>query len=238
MPTRTRSAGKDPPVGRLDLADVPAFSVHLGHHGLEHETNAGFLVSVLEKLRHRGGERARHRPRRGLDHRDLGAGGRGRCREFEADEAGPDHHGSLEAGHLTPEGIRVGMRPQLQDAFEARPRHRQLAVAGARRHDEMVVAEDLAAGEMQVPSLAIDPFRPMVARHLDAALGEEGLGTKLQANAVRLAHEIGLGQRRALVGQAGFVAEKADPTAVAFVPQGGRDLKPSLASSDDDDTAT
>ena len=78
----------------------------------------------------------------------------------------------------------------------------------------------------------------MIARHLDIALGEEGLGAKLQADAIRLAHEIGLGQGRALVGQAGFVAEKADPTAVAFVPQGGRDLKPSLASSDDDDTAT
>ncbi len=77
----------------------------------------------------------------------------------------------------------------------------------------------------------------MAARHLDAALSEEGLGTKLEARAIRLAREIGLGERRALIGQAGFVAEKADPTAVAFVPQGGRDLKPGLASPDDDDSA-
>ena len=123
---------EDPPVGRFDLADVSVPAVHLGHRGLEHETDAGLFVSVLEKLRHRNGERARHRPRCGLDHRDLGTGCRGRRREFEADEAGPDHYGSLEAGHLTPEGIRVRLSPQLQDTFRAPSPARAVGGCGRR----------------------------------------------------------------------------------------------------------
>ena len=90
----------------------------------------------------------------------------------------------------------------------------------------MIVDGRLAGGEQDSAVLPVDGRR-LVVDQLDALGGEELGWTEQQGVLVDLTEQVGLGQRWALVGQAGLVAERPQGRKV-FYRANPRGLEPML----------
>ncbi|MCY1332404.1 hypothetical protein D9M71_402700 [compost metagenome] len=82
----------------------------------------------------------------------------------------------------------------------------------------MIVDGRLAGGEQDSAVLPVDGRR-LVVDQLDALGGEELGWTEQQGVLVDLTEQVGLGQRWALVGQAGLVADQGDASVVSLLAQ-------------------
>ncbi|MCY1456766.1 hypothetical protein D9M71_740080 [compost metagenome] len=98
----------------------------------------------------------------------------------------------------------------------------------------MVITDRITAGEHDATVHTVNGCR-LVMQQLDA-LGRIKLGwPEQQIGLLDLAQEVGLGQGRALVRQAWLIANQGNAPVIAFLTQGGSDLKTGLASTDDND---
>ncbi len=96
----------------------------------------------------------------------------------------------------------------------------------------MVVGEACAVRQLYAPRGAVDGLRPR-GDEIDAVVGIEGGGAQLQMLGIGLALEIGLGERRALIGQARLLADQRDPLRIAGLTQRGGKLVAALPAADD-----
>ena len=101
---------------------------------------------------------------------------------------------------------------------------------------QLVVGERAPVGERDLPSRAVDARRRRRRRiSLALGLGVEGVGLQEQPVALHRAHEIGLGQRRPLIGRERLVADHGDGAREALGAKGRDGLRARLARADDDD---
>ena len=188
-----------------------------------------------KRLRGLGRDRPRHDASGCLDHRDRQAPAGADRGEFEPDEARAHHHdpaGALDGGA---QGVGVVEGAELAHAREFGARHRQGPVAGAGGEDEMVVRETFAIREAHLPLLAVDPRHAGLGAVADRVVGKEALLPQEEAAGIGLASEVGLRQRRALIGQHRLLADQGEASGKARLPQRGRGLEAGLARTDDDD---
>ncbi len=96
----------------------------------------------------------------------------------------------------------------------------------------MVVEHALAAGQFHAARATVDHGH--AALHaLHALLVEPLRRAEAQGRGADLAEQVSLGQRRALVGHAGLIADQGDMASKAFLAQRSRYLIAGLAGADD-----
>src|SRR5947209_20606480 len=99
----------------------------------------------------------------------------------------------------------------------------------------MIVVERTATRKRDALVGAVDRGDARLRDKLDFVVGEEVLWPERQRLGARLAHEIGLRQGRALIGQARLVADDDDVTGKSVLAQRRCGLKPRLAGAGDDE---
>ena len=164
----------------------------------------------------------------GLAHRAQGR------RALQADEpaADDDHVPDL----LKPFHDRtdIGKGADIVHAGQIRARHRQDAYPRAGRDHEFLVAEYRTVGAGHRLLLIVDGGRRHAQPQVDSLIGIEGFRPEQQPVLGDLAHQIGLGQRRALIRQFGFLAQHDDRFVVAGGTGGNRNLMAGMRPADHD----
>jgi hypothetical protein len=150
-----------------------------------------------------------------------------------ADPAGPDHHDVLGADGGGGQGVGVMAAAQIVDAVQVRPGHREAARGGPGGQQQPVVADPLAGGELDVAAGRVDRADRGGAAQLDVVGGVEALVVQVEAVAVGLAAQVGLGQGRAVVRPLVLVAEQQQAAVEAFGAQGLGRLGAGQAGPDD-----
>src|SRR5581483_10638645 len=150
------------------------------------------------------------------------------------DPAGPEHRHRAAAAKPRLQRLGVLDRAQVVDAVEAGPRDRRPARLGAGGEQDGVVAQALAALELDLGGLRVEGRDRGREAKLDLALGVEVLLVDVGL-AVGLAAQIVLGERRALVGSLRFGADQNDAAVEALLAQGLGRLGAGEAGADDDE---
>ena len=99
----------------------------------------------------------------------------------------------------------------------------------------MVIGQGVAIRQLQALRAPLNGLRPHAGPQVDAQVGVQRRSAQKDAFVVHLAQQIGLGQRRTLVGPARLFADHDDLPRKPLVPQGYRALDAGLARADDDD---
>ncbi len=113
----------------------------------EMDADARRGVAELKIFRDFRGHRPRHHAHAELDHVDLEPLGARRRGEFEADEAGADHHDMVVIGHTVAQRLALVEGAQVAHIREIGVGKIKQAVARAGREHEMAVVERSARGE-------------------------------------------------------------------------------------------
>ncbi|MNN58963.1 hypothetical protein D3C81_1740410 [compost metagenome] len=138
--------------------------------------------------------------------------------EFQADKACADHHHVAYLLHQGGEGIGILLGLDAKYALQLGAGYWQRTVVCAGGQYQVIVDGRLAGGEQDSSVLPVDGSR-LVVDQLDALGGEELGWTEQQGVLVDLTEQVGLGQRWALVGQAGLVADQGDASVVSLLAQ-------------------
>ena len=117
--------------------------------GAEAELDPGAPMRRGEEMRGRHRDDAAHHPVGQLDDMDVLAVGARDGGEFEADEAGADHHDPVGGGEPLAQLVGLGQRAQIAHAVELDARQWRHPVARAGGEHEMAVGEALAGSEQQ-----------------------------------------------------------------------------------------
>ncbi len=190
------------------------------------------IVKIGDRHRHGTRHDAVHR----LEHRDvdLALGGDGGDLQTNIAAA---HDGELLARlENSAQAVDVFDTAQIMHAGEIGAGTADLAHAASRREQELVVSQRTAVGEMHLFRRAVDLCRGDAQDQFAIRLFVEGVGFQEETVALHRAHEIGLGERRPLIGREGLVADHGDRTGEAVGPQARDGLRAGLAGADDDDS--
>jgi hypothetical protein len=118
-------------------------------------------------------------------------------------------------------GQGVGVTPgaQVPDPVQLRPGQAQAARRRAGRQQQPLIADPLAGCELELAAGRGDRANRGRGAQLDPVGGVEAFLVDVEALAVGLAAQVGLGQRRALIGPLGLVAEQQQPAVEALGAQ-------------------
>jgi len=194
--------------------------------------DTGRAVSCLKIFRDLRGHCARHDAACELDDIDLktldprGGG------EFKPDETGADDN-DVFAGRDAPAQILAVIEDaQVTYIGQIGVGNIDEAIARAGREHQMAIVEQRAGRELQLAQLPVDR-ESAIRNQLDVLVGKEFARAEHQAVRAAGSLEVGLGQRRPLVGQMRLVIDQADRFGKAVLAQRGRDLKPSVTGACD-----
>ncbi len=132
------------------------------------------------------------------------------------------------------QAVCIGQAAQAEHAAQLHSRDGGHAVARAGGQDQVVVVESVATVEKQLVALQIQR-RDAALNSRDAVFVKVFGRAKPQCCHADLAQQIGLGERRALVRNAGLVSDEGDRPVKPFLPQRCSHLIPGLAGADNDD---
>ena len=155
-------------------------------------------------------------------------------RQFETDKARTHYGDALRMPDSFAQGLRVGQGSQPEQALERGAGHIGPAHARPGGQHQVVVGECLAIAQAHAMCGAIDGLDAHGRQHLQAQALIEGRGPQKQPFDGDGALEECLGQRRALVGQAGLIAHHRDGSFMPGFAQRGRELEAALPGADDD----
>jgi hypothetical protein len=190
-------------------------------------------MGSVEELGHLWRHRAGHGSLGNFNDPDaLSLLGGGRS-EFQPDKPGPDHDNALCLRQPGAKPYRIRPRPQTHHAIERGPRKPQGAIPRARRQHEVVIL-DGPATSVNPAGRTVDAGHPGVREHVDPVRAVKLLPPEQQRCVCRLRRQEGLGERRALVRQTGFVADEHDPAVIAALAERNGRLDARLAVADDD----
>ena len=217
--------------GDAILADEP------GKTGALADVDAVGPMQVAEVVGGPGGGDALQDTLCGLDENHLQAGLCSNCGRLQPDVAAADDQHAPAGDELGRHRIDVGDGAHDKDAVEiAADRGGQAARARAGGERKLVVADDLAV-DMHRPCGAVDGPGARRQPEVDALLGVEFRRAQEQPLDGHLAAQIRLRQRRALVGEDGFLADQHDRPVMAAGTQARDERGAGLACPDDDDSS-
>ena len=190
---------------------------------------------VEEEARDFRAGHTRQRPHRGLDDGDVEAQFASDGGGFEPDIAGPDDDQFGARLEARPDRIDIGGGAQQMHAEQIRARKGQFARPCAGRQHQRVVRKLAAAFEPHAAVGAVDPDRAHAGQQRDLLLGVDFGRTQQQPVDADFTREIGLGQRRALIGCHALLADQRDFAGETARPEPLRSLAAGLAGADNDD---
>ena len=179
-----------------------------------------------------GAEDPLERQRGHLDHRDLAsllAGGRG---DLGADPAGPDDHQPLTVLDPLADQLGIADGPQVVDAVEIGAGHVEAPWHAAGGQEEAVVAQAPVSFEQELAHAEVDARHPGRGQKVDLMLGVERVRVDVRLVA-DLPAQVLLGERRALVGPLGLVADQHQLTVESLLAQRLCRLGSGQAGADD-----
>ena len=205
------------------------------HAGLQHQLHAGlFMLARIEVGQHRR-HGAGHQPVHRLEHRHVQPALGADRRHFQPDIAAAnngDALAGLEHG-LQPVHVRDGL--EIMHTGQIGAGTAQLAHPRAGRQQQLFIGQLASVIQFHHALGTVDRLGAGVQDQFAAGLGVISVGLEKQAGPLEGAQQIGLGQRRALIGRIGFVAHHGDGTGEAFLAQRFHGLDASLSGADDDD---
>ena len=129
--------------------------------------------------------------------------------------------------------VRVVVRAQVQQCVGAR--QVELARDRAGREHELVVAEDVAVGQLDLMTFGVELHRRDATVQGHVVVGVPLLVVHDRLLEISLALQVLLRQRRPLVRQVGLVRDEIEPALVALITQRLDGLRSGQAAADDDD---
>ena len=208
----------------------------LAHLGPAAQNDAVLLVEASEirpelraELRHEGHLAAQQHghivPERARGRRDL-----------HADPSGADDDDATPAvGDRGAQGVRLVDRAQQVHAREVPARHGQRMRCRARREQQLVVGERLAAREGHDARGPVDPGRRLPRAEPDVALRVPAEGVHVERAALVVPREVALRERRSDVGRVWLRPHESHLAREPAGPQLGAGSRPGEARTDDDD---
>ena len=226
----------DLPAGSLDARHLAVVGGDAVDRGAQDKTHAqGFMV-VLESAAYGFANHAAHEAGGGFHHRNNHAFARGDRGELQAQEARANHHDLAQRAKLFADSASVVQASKAEDTAGHSDGAGQLAVACARCQHQVCVGQPIAcAGLYKMPN-TVDTRDPRTGCHIDLVFGVVGVTLEAQGRRLHVAAHIGLGQRRALVGQMGFIPHQTDVARIPLVTQGRDKLVGGLAGANDKDS--
>jgi hypothetical protein len=165
-----------------------------------------------------GAERSSQRHRVPADEGDVPAELAHRGGDLAADPAGPDHDDALGAPHGRGEAVGVTPAAEVADAVEVGPGKAQAARRRAGGEQQPLVAEALSGRELELAPGRVDGADPCRGVQLDVVGGVEGGVVDVERVPVGFGAQVRLGQRRAVVGPLGLLAEQDQAALEALGP--------------------
>ena len=168
-----------------------------------------------------------------LQHRHLEPQLHAHGGSFEPNIARPDNNQTSTGRRHLFQPVDIRQRPQFRDTLQLGPRQAQLAGPRAGGDHQLVPTELPPARQLNRFGGQVDCGRRLAHQKLNAMLGVVFQRLQEQPLSVHLALEIGLGQRRTLIGWRGFIADKGDFAHETALPQRVRRLPTRLACAND-----
>ena len=194
------------------------------------------LVERAEIVGRRRRRHAREDARRRLDQRHGEALLAQHRRGLEADVAAADDQRPHAGADPRAESVCIGEVAHEQHARQIAPGlGRQAPRAGARGEGEKVVGKGASVGEADAPRRTVDRGGGRPGQELDAFALVEARRPQEQPLARRLALEVGLGERRPLVGRHRLAADESQRPAMPECAELRHERGAGLARTDDDD---
>ena len=219
IPTTTRSQASASPPAKLHRQAVRRGDDPVDRHA-EPEHDARALVPGPHQRGHSLGHPAHQRTRRHLEHDDLALARSRAGRDFEADEAGTDHHDAAPRRKPLPHRQRLVEGPQGEHAGQCRAGDRQGSGSrsggqqqAAVSHARPVRQDDLPTSPVDIDGRDAGPMHD--PEFCQTLLGDDGGGRRRC-----LCGHHGLGQRWPLIGTVQFIADQRDRPGEAVLPQG------------------
>ena len=205
-----------------------ACALHARHRKIRLQVHTGRAVHLLVKRGHGGASHARQHMRHGLQHGDFGAQLGGRRGQFQAHVAAANDD-QAQAG-LQRIANRVGVRERAQVVQVAgriaigQAVGHQRARAPTRANGELGVRQRAAIGQADGLRRRVDAadVHAQVQRDVGVLVG--GRCAQVQRLAVGLAMQVGLGQRRPVIGQLVFFTQQANGARPPGLPGSQRQL--------------
>ena len=201
----------------------------------EADVGAHLAMPVEEEGRDLARDGAAHQPVRRLQEHDVLAQRPDRRGDLEADEAAADDGDGVRLGHPRPQMLRILGGAQLVDAGKRGARHGQRAVGGAGGDHQMIVRKGLAGRERDGRGVPVDRNDALAAPERDPVLLVKALRPQQEAVEVGVGLDVGLRERRALIGETRLLGDDGDVPLIAELPETGGDLEAGLAAAGDDD---
>ncbi len=203
----------DSAVGEDDCLDGLG-SPQLCDADAEAQVDAVFGVQVAEDPTDPIAEHPLQRHRRRVHEDDACAHLAGGRRHLGADPAASDHRDAAGAPDGVAQSGSVGDGSEVVDAVEVGAGKREPPWGRAGGEDRGVEVDARAAGQLDAANAEVEVLG-VVVDQFDVVGGVEADGMDVRGVRVLLAAQHRLGQRRALVGCAGFVADEDDATVEA-----------------------
>ena len=220
------------PVVRADTLDGTV-ALERGDAGFQEELDAVLAVEVAVDRADLEPEHAleRHRLRRDDGHVHAALTSRGG--DLGPDPAGADDDEPAAGLQTRPQRVAVGERAQEVHAVELRAGDAQRPRLRAGGQQQPVVGEPLAAVELELAARGVEAGRRHAGAQFDVVLGVEARRMDGGRLAVRLAAQVVLRERRALVGPLRLGAQQYEAAVEALLAQGLGGLGAGEAGPDD-----
>ena len=218
-----------------NLADLPLLADDLRQPDAERDLDALGGVNIAIEIGENGRYNPRHQPRLDLEHPNRfpkRAGGR---REFQADESSADHHDIARVLDALLNVDRLCISPQVADTVQIGAFDRQYSIPGSDREHQRFIRKAATGCKAHRAADRVNLGHLGAGDQLDSMALIEGQRTQGSAFDILLAGHEALGERRALVGEIGLVANQSDRSLIAFRAQRCCNLETGLSGSDDDD---
>ena len=196
-------------VGQIHPVGGPGAGDAGNAHALDHR-DAMAAMQIADHVGGFGGGNPAKDARRRFDQRDIQPQLAGDGRRLQPDIAAADHH-------QPPAGLQCGLQRgdvgnvahHMHAGQRAAHRLGQATRRGAQRQGQLVIGI-FAAIRQHALALAVDALHRLAQMHDDGLFVPPFRRTQRQPVQPHLPQQIGLGQRRALIGRGGFVADHRD----------------------------
>ena len=202
------------------------------------DVHAAARMLRLVPARYRFGDDAVHHPFGDFEHRDFEPELPKGCGDLEPDvAAAQDHRPSSRAiqgaQRIGPQCIRIRDAAKHMDCAQVDAGQRQRAGAAAGGKHQGVVRVCAAVRQPDLPRAALETGHGLAKVQIDFLFSVERRLAQLQAIDRQSARQVLLGERGALVGQPGLLAEDRDRAAIAATPQCLDELRCGLSGAHD-----
>ena len=219
---------------RQDAFDLAA-ALETFDAGIELHIDTRFHMFGHEEVRQRGRDGAGHHPVHRFEHRHLQSALGADGGDLKPDIARADDGDARTRQERRLQRVHIGDGFEIENPRQIGARTAQLAHPRAGGQQQLVVGQLAAIGQLHGLARTVDRLGRGVQQQIDARFAIIGIGFQEQARPLQLAQQIGLGERRALIGRIGFLAHQGDGAGMAFGAQRLDGLDGGLTGANNDD---